>query len=173
MATTLLRISEDMAALDQLIEERGGDVTGIEEEIAAWFSELGTARDQKIDNYCAFLRELELRISLRKAEAERLQARAKTDANTVEFLKARLKSFLEETNAGKIETERYTVSIAKNGGKLPLILHDPNVRAAELPPAYQRVSVDIDKEAIRADLEAGKVLPFAALGERGTRLSIR
>jgi hypothetical protein len=173
MPATLLDITDDMQALDALLMEAGGDTTGIEDTVANWFKELGEARAAKLDNYAALIRDMELRAIAHQAEIDRHAAHVRTLTNSAKFLKERLKSHLEATNTPKIKCNRFTLSIAGNGGKLPLILHDPNVRAAELPPAYQRFSVDIDKEAIRADLEAGKVLPFAALGERGTRLSIR
>lgn len=173
--STLLEISDDLRSLDQLIGEiasEGGDITQVEDTLNQWFGELGAQRDQKIDNYCALIAEMQLRSAARKEESERLMKRVKVDENSASFLKAKLKSFFEEHNIQKIETDRYRVSIAKNGGATPIEYTEPVERA---PQEYQRRKVETlyDTDKVRAALDAGKVLPFAKLGERGTRLAIK
>jgi hypothetical protein len=174
--STLLQISDEMRTLDNLVAEiaaEGGDISQVEDTITAWFNEIGEKRDQKVDNYCALVREFELRAKARDEEVQRLQKRVETDLNAAGFLKARLKSFFEEQGIKKIETERYTVSIAKNGGQQPIeYTCDPD----QMFDSDHTKCVETwkwDTEKVRADLEAGKELPFAKFKERGTRLSIR
>ena len=90
--------------------------------------------------------------------------------------------------AGKV----YTASIARNGGLAPLDVHAP---VEELPDEFKilnvskpfsmdewralnfkegvKVSIEVNKPAIRAVLEAGQSLPFATLMDRGVRLNVR
>ncbi len=97
---------------------------------------------------------------------------AATDDNRARLLKDRLKSFFQVHNLKTVETARYKLSIAKNGGRAPLIL-DESIPVTELPEQFQRVSVDPNTTAIREALERGEKLDFAQLGERGTSLRIK
>ena len=59
--------------------------------------------------------------------------------------------------------------VQKNGGKVAL---EVTCEADKLPPVYQRITIEPDNDAIRADLDAGKPLAFAKLAGRGTHLRI-
>jgi hypothetical protein len=87
---TLFTISADLLALADLLAETGGDITEADADaaITAWFAELGTDRDTKIDHYCALIRELEARQEIRTQEARRLMARAQTDEKTARAMSA-------------------------------------------------------------------------------------
>lgn len=80
--------------------------------------------------------------------------------------------YLKEHELKKVETARYTISTAKQGGKLPLII-DEEYPAVDLPEHYQKVSIEPDTQAIRAALEEGATLPFARLGTRAESLRIK
>jgi hypothetical protein len=168
---TLLDISDDLQSLDDLLEEVGGDISDpmVERAVDAWFEELDRDMSSKVDNYAALITELEQRAATRKAEADRLAKRAKSDAGSASFLKNRLKAVMEMRGIKKLDTSRFVVSVAGNGGKQPLIVEDDKVPDTFkfTPPAM------IDKDRIREFLDRGETLPFARLGERGTRLSIR
>jgi hypothetical protein len=71
----------------------------------------------------------------------------------------------------KVEGEHFTWQIQKNGGKAPLILDD--MPAESLPKEYQIWDVKANKDAIRKDLEAGKELPYAHIGERGESIRLK
>jgi hypothetical protein len=158
-----------MVALDDLIQECGGNMEDpkIEEAISTWISEMQDDLDNKVDNYAAFITELKARSATRKAEADRLAARAKTDSNTATFLANRLKVALIELGIKKLETDRYRVSVAGNGGKQPLDIH------GEVTKEFTKTVELVDRTAIREALESGKELDFAILQERGNRLSIK
>ena len=169
---TLLDLSEDMRALDDLLAENGGDISdpAVEAAITEWEKELGTKLDAKVDAYAAFVTELLRRAEARKAEADRLYGRAKTDNGTAAWLKSRLKSVMEQRGFKKVETARYTVSVQANGGKLPLIIEEGTI----VPPDWTRTPAPVpDTDKIREYLEHDFFLPFARLGERGTSLRIR
>ena len=173
MKQTLLDITEDMAAIDELLAESGGEITPeTEGTLDAWFAELDTNLTGKVDNYCALITEIECRAAVRKAEADRLYDRAKIDENAAKALRERLRFVWELRSMGKLQTSRYTVSLAKNGGKAPL---DVRVGAEELPAWAVKTEtvVTVDKDAIRSRLEAGEELDFASLMQRGNRIAIK
>ena len=173
---SLYRISEDLLVLGDLLTELdgeiGGDATG--QAIEQWFDEIGEERDRKIDNYCALIREMEERAAARKAEAERIQRLAECDLNAAKRLKASLKGFLDLHQIKKLETDRFKLSVAQNGGKAPLDLPAAwSANPAAAPERYHRHVIEIDREAIRADLESGEPVDGCALRERGDHLRIR
>ncbi|MBE3099912.1 MAG: siphovirus Gp157 family protein [Planctomycetes bacterium] len=174
MTRTVLDITRDMDALDALLAEVEGDVTDpkVQDAVAAWFAELDADLKGKVDNYAALITTLEVRADVRAKEAERLARRAKTDAASAQFLKDRLRGELEARGIQKVETDRYRVSVIANGGKLPLVLGDER----EISDAYWRevpARKEIDRDAIRQALDAGRTVAGAHYGERGRRLSIR
>jgi hypothetical protein len=170
---TIYEISEDMAALDALLAETGGEITPeAEAAFNAFEAELAANLHAKTDAYCALIAEIDARAAARKAEAKRLADRAKTDERTSDALRERLRFVWETRRLGKVETDRFTVSLAKNGGKAPL---DVRCGVDELPAwAVKRETVvTVDRDAIRQRLDAGEPLDFASLMERGTRINIK
>jgi hypothetical protein len=170
---TIYQIADDMAALDALLAETGGEITPeAEAAFNAFEAELTNNLNGKVDAYCALIAEIDARAAARKAEAKRLADRAKADERTADALRERLRFVWEQRKLGKVETDRFTVSLAKNGGKAPL---DIRCGVEDLPGWAVRVetTASADKDAIRARLDSGEVLEFASLMERGTRISIR
>ena len=170
---TIYQIADDMAALDALLAETGGEITPeAEAAFDAFEAELTNNLHGKTDAYCALIAEIDARAAARKAEAKRLADRAKTDERTADALRERLRFVWEQRKLGKVETERFTVSLAKNGGKQPL---DIRCGVEELPAwaVRREMVVSVDKDAIRSRLDAGEPLDFASLMERGTRINIK
>ena len=172
--STLYEISDDLRALEALLVEADGDISSPQaaEAIAAWEQELSTNLAEKVDRYCSLISEIEVRAAARTAEAERLRELAKIDDRAALALRERLKFVFESRSLPTMQTERFRVSVAKNGGKAPI---DIRVGPDELPEwaVKRKTVVETDKDAIRARLEAGEVLPFANIMERGTRLVIK
>lgn len=173
---TLIDISDDVLALHDLLEETGGELTDdqAEEAVNKWLAELGAERDRKVDGYCAIIREMELIAAARREESERLLKRAEARESRSRWLKLKLLNALVAMGVSKVDgpENRFCVTICKNGGKIPLILssNDPLV----IPTEYrtEKVVYSIDSEKIRSEIEYGKDLPFAKLGERGVHLRI-
>lgn len=177
MRKTLFEIGGDVLALDALLDELGGDIS--DDQVAAtideWLLENQSALSSKLDSYAALIKEREAIAEARLDEAKRLNGLASADLNAAQRLKERLLFFFESYGIQKVETARYKVALQKHGGKLPLLLNE-DLTPADVPeqfvvevPATQR----IDTAAIRAELEAGKTLEFARLGERGSSIRIR
>lgn len=171
---TLYEIREDLAALDDLLAEVGGDVSeaDVEAAVDAWLAESGEAMRSKIDSYAALIRTVEARGAARKAEADRLRALATTDENTVKRLKGRLLWFFQDREIPTLDTDRFRISVSQNGGATPVVLR---VAPEDLPEDWRTsvVTYRAETDRIRAALERGEALPFAALGERGSHIRIR
>lgn len=168
---TLFSISDDLQHLNDLLDEVGDDAQQ-QELINNWLDAVGEERDKKLDGYAALISEMQARADVRKAEARRLQDLAATDENRARLLKERLKSFFQLHDIKTIDTARYRLSLAKNGGKAPLILKD-DLSPTQLPEQFQKVSIDADTAKIREALEAGESLEWARLGERGSSIRIK
>ena len=174
MNQTLYNIADDLRALEAILVEAGGDVSTPEAEaaLAEWEAELSTNLAEKVDRYCSLISEIEVRAAARTAEAERLRDLARTDDRAALALRERLRFVWQARNLGPLQTARFRVSLARNGGKAPVSI---TAEADELPAwaVKTKTVVDVDKDAIRARLEAGETLPFASLLERGSRISIK
>jgi hypothetical protein len=105
------------------------------------------------------------------AARDQLDKKISTRQRTADWLKLRIKNYLDGTGQKKVLTNSgFAVTVVGNGGKKPMKLDD-----AAVPPEFCKVipeQIVPDKDAIRKALEAGQSLPFAELQERGTRLSI-
>jgi hypothetical protein len=172
MSATLYEISGDLAALEDLLSEVGGELADGEAEAAidAWLNETGTATREKVDNYCGLIKELESRAAARKAEAKRLADRANIDASAVDRLKSRLLWFFEAHQLKTMETARFRVTAAQNGGIAPLHITAP---LEEIPDEFIEFVRKPMNPMIRELLESGERLPFAELGERGKSIRIK
>lgn len=172
MSRTLYDITADMREIDHLLSTLDGDITdpAIDEAITEWLNEMDGDLKNKVDGYAAYITELLALAAARKDEAKRLSERAKVNENAAKHMKARLLWALQERGIDKVETLRYTVSVAKNGGVAPL---DVQVGPEQLPPRFQKVTIDADNKAIRDAIAAGEEVEGATLMERGVSLRIK
>ena len=173
---TLFKITEDLNALAELLTDVDGDITADEQGAAleAWWQELGEERDQKIDDYCAVIAEVTARADARAAESKRLSALAAIDRVAADRLKDRLQVFFSVHGIQKLKTDRYNLTVAKNGGKSPLTVPDEwSIEPEKAPEQYHRRVIRLDLDAIRTDIESGQDVPGCRIEERGTHLRIK
>lgn len=123
--------------------------------------------EDKADGYAKIIKELESKQNARKEEAKRLTESAKVFENRVKALKNNLYNAMKATGKTKFATDLFSFNIAKNGGKQTLTID------GDVPEEYTKTIVENDTDKIRADLEAGKELPFAHLEPRGESLRIK
>lgn len=168
--STLMELSQDMELLDAMLDSSGGEITPeIEQALDTWASDLDSQFDNKIDGYAALITELAERAKVREEQGARMRAKAAAGENAARHLRNRLKMVFESRGIKKVETQRFTVSVVSNGGKLAMTLDEaalPNTYLMQPPPVP-------DTARIRQELESGVMLEFARLEPRGTRLSIR
>ncbi len=176
MSQTLFQIGDDLEALAALLEECEGDISRageMEAAVTAWIEELERDQGQKLDGYRHLLRKWESEIAVAKAMQEQYAAEARTRENRVRYMKDRIKQFMERTGQKKIATPQLgELRIQANGGKLPIVPEGwAGIDPKSIPVGFRKEVVDT--EAVRAALEAGSKLEFAALGERGTHLRLK
>lgn len=128
----------------------------------------------KIDIYSSMIRQKESVSDHLMEESKRLAARANREEANAKWLSDRLAFALNRLGTRKIETDYYTVSLVKNGGKVPLkVTVHPSELPAELTQTKTVTTTTPDNDKIRAKLEAGEVIGGCSLGERGERLVIK
>ena len=168
---SLYGITTTLSHILDRIMESGADSLEVQAELDATLDGLDNALEEKADDYCGLIRELEVRADARVAEAKRIRALADADANLAQRLKDRLKGAMETTGRLKLTTDRFSLSVAQNGGKQPLEI-DPTA-VAVMDDALVVLKREPNKDAIRAALEAGEQVPGCALLPRGTSLRVR
>lgn len=163
LAARWLQIAEFFAS------ENEGEVSP---EIMAELESSELAMTDKLEA-CAALRENWL------ADADAMDkiaahyaARAKADRKQAERMTEWMRFAMTSNGIDKAVAGRYKLSIVANGGKAPMILSEGYDLAA-LPEHFTIITKEINKGAIRAALEAGEVLEFAKMGERGSSLRIK
>lgn len=167
---TLFTIGDDLEHLTELLDNAGDDAEQLT-LINEWFETLGTERDTKLDNYASLISEMQGRAAIRKAEAQRMSELAASDELRAKQLKDRLKTFFEQHDIKKIDTQRYRLSLCNNSTR-PLVIN-PDTSPTDLPEPFQKVSVEANTTAIREALKAGTELSFAHLGEAGKHIRIK
>lgn len=128
--------------------------------------------EQKAENTAKVLRELEGMAATLKAEEQRLAARRKSIENNMDRIKTGLFDAMKTTGKTKFKTPLFSFAIAKNGGKIPVVV---DVDTADLPDDLVQITEKPDIEAIRAYLEeqGSEGSQYAHFGERGESLRIK
>jgi len=164
---SLFMIGEHFYALESLLVETEGEIT---EEIDQWLEEYQAKEEDKIDAYCYIIQKFE-EIA---AEAKRLADRSSSYNKKAKSLKDRLKVYLEHRGKDKIESPRFTVSVCRNGGSLPIQLHE-DVTVDRLPEQFIQVRKDPDLTSLREAIISGDehAMQFAKVLPRGTHLRIK
>ena len=165
---TLLQISSEMDVLAAGIEDNNGELTP---EMEAWLATLAADSEDKVDAYCAVIKEFELREDAIGREIARLTDIKKSRANAAARLKDRLLWFMQNHGLRQIKTATKTVSVVNNGGAAPIELL---VSVDQLPAWCKRIKEEADMAKIRAAIEHDpeSASEFALVKERGQHLRI-
>jgi len=168
---SLYAIKSEMLSLLEVVDAHGHESPEATAAFAEHLAGLTETFDAKADQYAALIRVCETRAAARKEEAERLKLLVQDDERLADRLREALMEAMIATQKTKVETPRFRLTIKKNGGKIPVLITDESA----LPVDYRvpKVTEVIDKDALRAALEAGTEVPGAALGERGQRLELK
>jgi hypothetical protein len=127
--------------------------------------------EQKVNAYCWVIGKLLAREQWAKEEARRLQELGKIASNEANRLREHLLWFMEQRNIQKLNTDRYRVSVAGNGGKPPLLI-DGNIKPENVPDCFRKVTYEFNTEAIRQAAEIGAI-HWAKIGTNGKHLRIK
>ena len=148
---SLYKISDEMQALNDLLEESGGELN---ETTEAWLAEFGGQLMAKVDNYGALIKSLEAHADEIKAEEVRLNARRKVFENRVQRLKDMAGYSMNKIGVRKIEGDKFTLSICASGGKRALQILDEK----ELPERFFDIipqTMVVNKDRVREAVESG------------------
>jgi len=131
---------------------------------------LDDAIEDKADGYARIITQAKAEIDSIDAEIKRLTTMKKSRKNTVDRLKENLFNAMKETGKTKFKTDLFAFSIAKNGGKIPVVV---DVETADLPDDLVNIVEKPDLDALRDYIERTGDLTYAHFGERGESLRIK
>ena len=130
--------------------------------------------EDKAEAMAALVAEYEATIEGCKAEIRRLTGKAARAENAIDSIKKYLFAEMQYTGLRKVKAGTWNISIAKNGGKAPIVwTEDPSELVGKIPELYVKTVRTVDTGFVRKALEEGATLDFAALGERGESLRIK
>ena len=141
-----------------------------DEDLQKELSLIDDSLESKAENYGKLIRNMEADLDGLAKEIERLTLRRNGIKNTNDRMKANLMASMVETGKTKFKTDLFSFGVAKNGGKLPVVI---DVETEKLPTEFQKVTVEADKDAIRRYIEETGDLTYAHFADRGSHLSIR
>jgi hypothetical protein len=171
MSNTLTHLYEASAAateLERAMQESEGEVTPDMDGHFDLLLQRAEALPAAIDDVLSLVRNIEVRAAARKAEAKRLADRAKRDEAIAEWFRGQVLRVMQERGLKTCETARFRATAAMPGGKPAMELVDG------VPEEWCKTVTEsiIDRDRIRAALEAGTVLPFARLVSKQPYLKV-
>lgn len=150
---SLYELTQDVMYLQDLLEN--GD---IDERIFNDTVE-GLCIDEKFENICKVMKNLEHKAAAYKAEIDRMTARKKTLENGVQRLKDSMLNYMVVSDSKKVEAGLFTVSLGKS--KSVNVWDETMLPDEYLIPQPAKV----DKTAISKALKAGEIVDGAELTE--------
>lgn len=161
-------LTADLLALREMLEDENADAKCIIDTMEAVQGEY----EDKLNGYCCVIKEGLNESKFLRQEAERLTAKADVVDNNIERMKKAMFDSMKATGNTKVKTPLFTVSIQKNGGKIPIVKAE-NIDLNLLPEYMVKVEYKADMDEVRGALENGLKVPGFTLGERGEGLRIR
>lgn len=149
----LYELSQNYKNLLELVDNEDVPAEILQEALA----EVKENINEKAENICKVIANIQADIEGMKAEEKRIAALRKSNENKVTSLKNYLENTLKDLNIKKIDCNMFKVSIAKNPPKL--VLSD------DFKPddKYTSTQIIIDNKAIKDDLKAGVIIEGASL----------
>jgi uncharacterized protein YoxC len=166
---TLYDITGDLLLLQDMLEDSVDD-----QVLLDTLEAVQGEYEIKLESYCKIIKNLEADMEALKNEAKRLTDKRKLLENNIDRLKKAMFDSMKTTGTTKIKGQLFSVSIQKNGGKLPVNYDKDNKHITDhLPDNLVIVTETPALDAIRELLEAGKVVEGFTLGERGESIRIK
>lgn len=179
----IYEISKELAEIEYELTELGGEIPdGPEgEALLERLDNVLSLETEKVDAYCALIKNLEARAKARNEEAKRMASLASAEENAAKRLKSRLQAHFKIHGKDGMETLRFKLAIQKNGGKIPVIVSpEAEANPEELPEQFRKVVFSVNRDALLEALQLPEgdetrmsAEQFAQLGERGEHLRIR
>ena len=180
--TDLYKLTQDMLDLERELAEATDPETGavnLTDEKMGDFFRLEHTTTDKIDGYVYLMENLEAKAKIREAEykaykelIEKHRAAAKAARNRIVRLKEWMKYCMEAGGKDKIETDKFTVAVQKNGG-VPAVIIPDNPNFKKWDEMFYNIVLEPNKEAIRLRHEHGYSIPEGVEVVTGTHIRIR
>ena len=164
----LYDIAADFRRLSDLLEDESTPEE-MRQTIIDTLESLDGDFEDKAEGIAALIAEYTATVEGCRAEIARLTGKAARAENAINSLKRYLKMEMDFTGKRKINAGTWTITVARNGGKAPIVwkTEPDELDLGSLPEKYVKRTESINTAAVREPLEAGGFLSFAALGERG------
>jgi hypothetical protein len=170
---TLYGIADELVAINDMLEESGGELTdAIEAALDALEGAFAAKAEAIVRLIQAETNQAKQRAGLAqpfKDEADRIFALAKVNESKADSLAKYLHRQMERLKMQRIETDWFKAWVQKNGR--PSIQWTRDVR--ELPAIYRRETIEPDGTRIYEAWKAGAELPEGFKVEHGNHLRIR
>lgn len=175
---SIFQLDADWKALNDLIEEVGGELSDpqVEAAFVKMAEDLAHETGVKCDRCVNFIRFCEGRAAAARAEAdqylaehERFVARAVSFEKRIDRVKEMLKGFLLTQPGERCETATGRTLRTQKNSVIP-IEYDPLIVPKDIPDEF--VLRSVDRNAVARALKENRQLSFAKYGIRGTHLRI-
>lgn len=159
---TLYEIDKNIEAIiDRMFEEVDEETGEVKAENVKKLKDLQEAREQKLDNLGALIKNLSSDVEAMKAEKDALDKRIKTKQNKIDWLKSYVSSDLLSNNQKKFESARVVFSFRKS---TTVSIPDET----KIPKKYfiKKIETVLDKAGISKLLKEGHTIRGAELIEK-------
>jgi len=163
---SLFGITEEMRAMNDLLEIDGGEIEDAHEELIEYVEKLLTTKADGIIGFIGYLESEIVRAKTRQSEIGEFISRAE---NKIESIKKYSMSCMERLDVAEINGEFDRLVIPKP--RKIVFIEDKN----KLPPHLLRIKqvIEPDKKAIKKELESGKEITGARLAEGKKSLAVK
>ena len=165
MSMTLFDIKGEFFRLYELAVQN--DDPECEEAFNNALDDLKTDLAGKSAGYVHVIKQLDMEADECDKVIEAFKAKKEARKNHIAKMKNALLDAMDAAQLTEIKAGEYTLKIAKNGGKQPLIID------STVPDNYMKIKYEPDNDLIRTAIEEGKEINFAHLEERGRHLNIK
>jgi len=160
MSKSLIQIAQDSAALEELLQETGGE---LDSTLETFLAEIETGLTTKADGYYSMMDHLSATGERYRKRAEAYRAAAKSAENVVERMKDRIHAAMGLMGVQEIEGKTIRFKIQNSPASLKI------EDGSKLPADMTIVTVTPDSSKIKAALKAGETIPGCRL-EQGTHV---
>lgn len=165
MSMTLFDIKGNFFRLYELAVQN--DDPECEEAFNNALDDLKTDLAGKSAGYVHVIKQLDMEAEECDKVIEAFKAKKEARKNHIAKMKNALLDAMDAAQLTELKAGEYTLKIAKNGGKQPLIID------STVPDNYMKIKYEPDNDLIRTAIEEGKEINFAHLEERGRHLNIK
>ena len=158
----LYQLPAAFAALEhelEMLSTQDGELTDADwkhlEDIGARRDELEMTTEDRFNYYCQLVRNAEAEAKMCDEEKRHFAEREGMALKRVARTKAYMMYVLRQLNERKIKTPLYSTWTQTSSS----VKIDDSVSISELPPEYQRVTIEPSKPALMEAFKAGKELP--------------